>query len=129
MTVIPARYAPQVYSIFRAVIGFLFMCHGLGKMFGLFDTNIAQFGTLRWVAGMLELTLGAFIMGGLFTAVAAFLASGEMAVAYFRSHQPEGLLPIQNGGGLATAYCFAFLFMAAYGSGPWSLDALIRRKA
>ncbi len=95
---IPRIYSPHVYSIFRAVTGLLFLFHGLQKIFGMYGGNVGVFPTQRWWAGMLELGLGGLVMVGLFTAVAAFLASGEMAVAYFQSHQPRGFWPIENGG-------------------------------
>jgi putative oxidoreductase len=72
--------------------------------------------------------LGFLIMTGLFTRIAAFLASGEMAVAYFKGHQRMAFWPLENQGELAVLFCFAFLYMAARGSGPWSIDALVRRK-
>jgi putative oxidoreductase len=121
---IPRIYSPHVYSIFRAVTGFMFIFHGLQKIFGMYAGNVGEFGTQRWLAGVLELGLGGLVMIGLFTTVAAFVASGEMAVAYFQSHLPRGALPIENGGELAALYCFAFLFIASYGAGPWSIDAL-----
>lgn len=121
---IPRVYSPHVYSIFRMVTGFLFIFHGLQKIFGMYGGNVGEFPTQRWLAGMLELGLGGLILVGLFTAIAAFVASGEMAVAYFQNHQPRGALPIENGGELAALYCFAFLFIASYGPGPWSIDAL-----
>ena len=121
---IPKVYTPHVYEIFRAVTGFMWVFHGLQKIFGMYGGNIGEFPSQRWLAGILELGLGGLIMIGLFTSVAAFLASGQMAVAYFQSHQPWGALPIENGGELAALYCFAFLFIATYGPGPWSLDTL-----
>src|SRR5262245_31172214 len=125
---IPRIYSPHVYSIFRAVAGFMWLFHGLQKIFGMYGGNVGEFGTQRWLAGALELGLGGLLMVGLFTTVAAFVASGEMAVAYFQSHQPQGALPIENGGELAALYCFVFLFIASYGPGPWSVDALRGRK-
>ena len=121
---IPRIYSPHVYSIFRAVAGFLWFFHGLQKIFGMYGGNVAQFGTLRWTAGALEVVLGIFILVGFFTALSAFLASGQMAFAYFMSHQPRGTLPIENGGELAALYCFVFLFIATEGPGPWSIDAM-----
>jgi len=80
-------------------------------------------------AGAIELVAGSLIAVGLFAAFAAFLASGEMAVAYFMSHAPHGFWPTVNHGELAVLYCFAFLFIAARGSGRWSLDALARTRS
>ena len=124
---IPRVYSPQIYSIFRIVAGFMWLFHGLQKIFGMYDGNAAQFGTLRWLAGAIELGAGALIVVGLFTAFAAFIASGQMAFAYFMSHQPRGFWPVENGGELAALYCFVFLFIASYGPGPWSLDAMRKR--
>jgi putative oxidoreductase len=84
-------------------------------------------GSLFWVGGLIELVAGLLIAIGLFTSWAAFLASGEMAVAYFMVHQPQGTWPIQNQGELAALYCFAFLYMAARGSGIWSVDGAAAR--
>jgi len=73
-----------------------------------------------WIAGVIELVGGLLIAIGFFASVAAFVASGEMAVAYFQSHAPKGLWPIQNQGELAVLYCFLFLYIAARGNGKWS---------
>ena len=131
---IPQRYAPQIYSIFRIVFGLMFLSHGAQKVFGwfgglaLFGGNLPALTSEAGIAGILELSLGTLIMAGLFTHVAAFIASGEMAVAYFKSHQPMAFWPLQNQGELAVLFCFAFLYVAARGSGPWSVDALLGRK-
>lgn len=109
------------YALLRIVSGFLFAFHGAQKLFGVFGGTAQPFGTLRWTAGVIELAGGILIMVGLFAAIAAFIASGEMAFAYFMSHQPQGLLPIQNRGELAALYCFVFLFIAMKGAGIWSL--------
>ena len=131
---IPERYAPRVYAIFRIVFGLMFLSHGLQKIFGMFG-GVELFGgqlppltSLLGIAGVLELTIGTLIMTGLFANIAAFLASGEMAVAYFKQHQPTAFWPLENQGELAVLYCFAFLYIAARGAGPWSLDALRRAK-
>ena len=119
---ISERYAPQVYALMRIVFGFLFIFHGLQKMFGLFGGRVAELDSLRGMAGVIEVVAGILIMLGWFTRPAAFIASGEMAAAYFLSHQPAGLWPIQNRGELAALYCFAFLYIAARGKGAWGLD-------
>lgn len=116
------RYAPYLYSAMRAVFGFLFLFHGLQKLFGMFGRSAVALASLPGAAGIIELCAGLLIVVGFKTRPAAFLASGEMAVAYFMAHQPNGLWPIQNGGELSALYCFAFLYMAAKGSGPISLD-------
>ena len=116
------------YSAMRFVTGFLFMFHGLQKMFGMFGGNQVELMTLRGLAGLIELICGTLVAIGLVTTPAAFIASGEMAVAYFMAHQPRGSWPIQNGGELAALYCFAVLFIAARGGGAISLDRIMRRK-
>jgi putative oxidoreductase len=122
--------APSVehaFALLRIVAGFLFMFHGAQKLLGAFDGNVQAFGTLRWFAGVIELFGGVLIMIGLFGAIVAFVASGEMAFAYFISHQPRGGWPIENRGELAALFCFIFLLIAAKGSGWWSVDGLRRR--
>jgi putative oxidoreductase len=119
---IAERYAIHFYALMRIVFGFLFIFHGLQKIFGLFGGRTAELLSLRGLAGTIEIVAGALIMAGLFTRPAAFIASGQMAVAYFMSHQPAGFWPIQNRGELAALYCFAFLYIAARGKGAWGLD-------
>jgi putative oxidoreductase len=122
---IPERYAPQVYALFRIVVGFLFMFHGLQKIFGMFggmQGATAPMMSMPWFAGVIETVGGVLVLIGLLTRVAAFIGSGEMAAAYFMVHQPRGTWPIQNGGELAALYCFAFLYIAARGAGMWSVD-------
>lgn len=119
---IAERYAPYLYALMRAVFGFLFIFHGLQKIFGMFGGRTAELVSLRGAAGIIELVAGALIMIGWFTRPAAFIASGEMAAAYFLSHQPAGAWPIQNRGELAVLYCFAFLYIAGRGGGPFSVD-------
>jgi putative oxidoreductase len=127
---IPERYAPQVYALFRIVAGFLFMFHGAQKILGLFGGmggGTAPMMSMPWFAGVIELVGGILVMIGLFTRIAAFICSGEMAAAYFMVHQPQGAWPIQNQGELAALYCFVFLYIAARGAGIWSADAAMRR--
>lgn len=121
-----ASYAPQAYAIMRIVIGLLFFCHGLQKVFGLFggvNGAAAPLLTLIGIAGLIELITGALITVGWFTVMASFIASGQMAVAYFSGHLPNGFWPIQNGGEEAVFYCYVFLYMATRGAGLWSVDA------
>src|ERR687895_1611992 len=109
---IPERYAPQVYALFRIVVGFLFLFHGAQKILGMFGGmggGTAPMMSMPWFAGMIELVGGILVMIGLFTRIAAFICSGEMAAAYFLAHQPKGTWPIQNQGELAVLFCFAFL--------------------
>lgn len=114
------QHSPTVLGIFRIVIGFLFALHGTAKLFGWPATKsgAVPFGTWPyWWAGVIELIVGVLVMVGLFSRIAAFIGSGTMAFAYFTAHQPDGLLPIQNGGELAAVYCFAFLLLVFAGSG------------
>lgn len=126
MSRILGRHADTIYGLLRIVAGFMFMCHGLQKMFGVLGGQVMQTGTLPWFAGVIELTCGFLIMIGLLTSWAAFLASGTMAVAYFMVHQPQGSLPIQNQGELAALYSFVFLYFAARGSGALSVARALR---
>ncbi len=114
------QHSPTVLGIFRIVIGFLFALHGTAKLFGWPATKsgAVPFGTWPyWWAGVIELIVGVLVMVGLFTRIAAFIGSGTMAFAYFTAHQPDGVLPIQNGGELAAVYCFAFLLLVFAGGG------------
>lgn len=121
-----APWSPQLLSILRIVTGFLFMAHGTQKWLGFpepFPSPISL-SSLPGIAGMLELVGGALVMVGLFTRPAAFILSGLMACAYFMAHAPHGFWPIVNHGELAALYSFLFLYLAAAGGGPWSLDRL-----
>jgi putative oxidoreductase len=116
----------------RIVFGLLFLSHGAQKVFGMFGgvNGVAvPLSSLFGVAGMIELFLGALIAVGLLGGYAAFVASGEMAVAYFIAHFPHGLWPLENKGEEAVLYCFAFLYMATQGSGIWSVDGARDHKA
>ena len=122
-------YAPQAYAIMRIVVGLLFVCHGLQKVFGMFggiNGAAAPLFSLFGIAGIIEIIGGAFVTLGLFTGYAAFVASGEMAVAFFIGHFPQGFWPIQNGGELAVLNCFIFLYVATQGAGICSVDAVLR---
>ena len=123
-------YASMAHGLLRIVSGLLFLFHGTVKIFG-FPPG-AQPGqvpplTLMGVGGAIELVAGTLIMIGLFTRPAAFLAAGEMAVAYWMFHAPQNLYPVINQGDPAILYCFIFLFIAAAGPGAWSVDGLRRR--
>ncbi len=100
----------------------LYVCHGTQKLVGFPGGRAVAGATLMQAAGVIELVAGGLLVVGLFTTYAAFLASGEMAVAYFISHAPGGFWPILNRGELAVLYCFLFLYVASRGSGPLSLD-------
>lgn len=124
-------WAPTLLSVLRIVAALIFLLHGTQKLFGLpplapGGTHPAAF-SLLWTAGALELVLGTLLLLGLLTRPAAFIAAGEMAFAYFIGHAPRSLFPTLNGGDAAILYCFVFLYIAAAGPGPWSLDALLRR--
>jgi putative oxidoreductase len=116
-----------VLSLFRIVFGLLFMCHGTKKLFGFPEGPTVSTGGLQWWAGLLELVLGGLIMIGLFTRLAAFIASGEMAVAYFTRHFPDGFWPIVNNGELAALYCWAFFLLVFTGSGWLAVDSVLSR--
>ncbi|PYT17338.1 MAG: DoxX family protein [Acidobacteria bacterium] len=127
-----ASLEPYALSLMRMVIGFTFSLHGMQKLFGFFggmgrSGAVAQFPSLLWVAGALETFGGLLILVGLFTAPAAFILCGEMAVAYFRQHAPRGPWPILNGGELAVLYCFIYLHLVTAGGGAWSIDRFIRK--
>lgn len=129
MYAILGSFSSHIYAILRIVVGFLFMLHGTQKLFGWPPSGKAagSLAGLLLVAAVIELVCGFMIMIGFFSSIPAFIASGTMAVAYFMGHQPGGVLPIQNGGELAVVYCFVFLYIAAAGSGIWSVDALMRK--
>ena len=123
-------WTPQLLSIFRIMTALLFVEHGTAKLFhfphvAVFDAvqPLSYFG----IAGIIELIGGLLLTIGLFSEIAAFLLSGEMAVAYFTVHAPQGFFPLVNMGEGAILYCFAFLYLAAAGPGPWSVDALRRK--
>jgi putative oxidoreductase len=115
-----------LYALLRFVSGFMFMCHGAQKLFGAFGGQAHTGDPLMLTAGIIEFVGSILIALGLFTGPAAFIASGEMAVAYFKAHAPGGTWPIQNHGELAVLYCFLFLYMAARGSGRYSVDGAVR---
>ena len=119
------RFSPYLYAALRIISGVAFAQHGAQKLFGVLGAKQAvaitsQFG----LAGVIEFVGGILIALGLFTSPVAFLASGEMAWAYFQQHAPKGFWPIQNGGELAVLYCFIFLYLCAVGSGKLSIDSI-----
>jgi putative oxidoreductase len=122
------RFAGEFYAFLRIVAGFLFACHGAQKLLGVLGGNQVQLASQMGLAGIIELVGGTLIAIGLFASPAAFIASGEMAFAYFQAHAPKSFWPILNGGELAVLYCFLFLYIAARGSGALSVDGLIRGK-
>ncbi len=118
-----SSYSSQSYALMRIVVGFLFLWHGVQKLFG-FPSAMPE-GVPAYIiygAGPIELIGGTLVMIGLFTRPAAFLASGQMAAAYWIAHGTLALLPIENNGELAALYCFVFLFISTQGGGIWSVD-------
>lgn len=125
-----SAWAPRLLSILRIMTGLLFLQHGTAKLLKI--PVIPMFANLSLtslpgIAGILELVGGVLIILGLFTLSVAFLLSGLMAVAYFMAHAPRGFYPILNAGELAILFCFVFLYLAAAGPGPWSIDAARRK--
>jgi putative oxidoreductase len=125
-----SRWQPQLLALLRIVVGLLFLEHGLSKFFGLpVPFPVHPLPPLLIAAGVIELVAGALVTTGLFTRLAAFIASGEMAVGYFVGHFPKGFWPVANMGEAAILFCFVFLYFAAAGAGAWSIDAARTRNA
>ncbi len=122
------KYSTLTYSLMRIVAGLLFACHGAQKLFGVLGGPSELHDLEGFTAGTIGLVGGSLISLGIFTRVVAFVASGEMAVAYFKAHAPRGFWPILNRGELAALYCFVFLFIACQGDGHWGLRALWTRR-
>lgn len=120
------KYSSFFYALLRFVAGVLFVCHGAQKLFGV-PGGQKQEATLMIVAGVIELSCGTLIAVGLLAGYAAFIASGQMAVAFFLRHYPKGFWPIMNNGEPAVLFCFIFLYIASVGSGILSIDALIAK--
>ena len=129
MTIL-GKFEPQVYAIVRIVVGFLFMLHGSQKLFNIpaNPKGAMPLNALMGFGGVVELVGGLMILIGLFAGIAAFIFCVHMAVAYFIAHQPNGALPLLNGGGEAVLFCFIFLYMAARGSGIWSVDSILKKE-
>jgi putative oxidoreductase len=115
------RFSPYAFAVLRIVAGLLFAFHGAQKLFGVFGGRQMPLMSQMGLAGAIELVCGLLIAIGLFTSIAAIIASGEMAAAYYQAHLPRGPVPIQNGGELALLYCFFFLYTATRGPGPLSV--------
>jgi putative oxidoreductase len=114
--------APYAFAALRIVAGFLFACHGAQKLFGAFGGHSVIHVPLMLAAGIIEFGGGILILLGFLTRFAAFIASGEMAVAYFMHHAKHAFFPIANQGELAVIYCFVFLFIACHGAGKFSVE-------
>jgi putative oxidoreductase len=122
------KFAPVAYALLRIVAGLMFAMHGSQKLLGVPGGKPMPIASLMGVAGIVELVGGLLIAVGLLTTYAAFIASGQMAVAYFLQHAPQAPLPILNQGELAVLYCFLFLYIAAQGPGILSIDSSVRRR-
>jgi putative oxidoreductase len=115
---------PTALSVFRVIFGLLFLCDGLSKLIAWPAPDVIAVGQWpEYYAGWIETITGSLIAVGLFTRAAAFVASGEMAVAYFTAHLPHGFFPASNGGEPAVMYCFAFLLLVFAGPGLYALDS------
>ena len=124
-----STWSPRMLAVLRIVAGLLFVLHGTQKLFGFPAPMDPQPGllTLMGLAGLIEFVGGLLFSVGLFTRPVAFVLAGEMAVAYFMAHAPQGFWPILNQGELAVLYCFIFLHFAATGPGEWSIDHELER--
>ena len=122
--------ATHARSLLRIVSGFTFILHGFQKFgyLGGLGGHAAMPWSILWIGGLFELPGGALMMLGLWTRPVAFILSGEMAVAYFRTHAPRNFFPLLNGGEITVLYCFLFLYFATVGAGSWSLDYLFRKR-
>ena len=119
-----SAYAPQALAVLRIVTALLFILHGTQKIIGFPASDMTPpLFSLFGLAGIIEIVAGILVLVGFFTRPAAFIAAGEMAVAYWMFHAPQSPYPMLNNGDAAILYCFVFLYIAAAGPGPWSLDA------
>jgi putative oxidoreductase len=119
------RWQAELRAILRIVVGLLFLEHALIKLAGFppgGQPGLQHPGTLLWIGGVIELVTSVLVILGLFTRIAAFVAAGEMAVAYFMFHFPRGFYPAVNMGEAAILYCFVFLYIAGAGPGAWAID-------
>ncbi len=125
-----ARFRPQLLSVMRLAVGLVFLEFPSAKILGFPTSMFGHFIPSSFplgVSGIIEAVFGLLLFLGLWTRIAAFILSGEMAFAYFIAHAPQGFYPILNWGLPAVVFCFVFLYFAAAGGGPWSLDALLER--
>lgn len=121
-----SRWQPQLLAVLRMMAGLLFLEHGLSKFLGIpVPFPVHPLPPLLVAAGVIECVGGILIFLGLFTRIAAFIASGEMAIGYWIMHFPNGgFWPLANKGEAAILFCFIFLYLAAAGAGAWSIDSL-----
>jgi putative oxidoreductase len=128
-------WSPPLLSVLRIVSSLLFLEHGTSKLLGIPPSPMhggapamsPLMSFLAHASGPIELIGGVLLAIGLFSRVTAFILSGEMAVAYFTAHAPRGFFPLANMGEIAVLYCFVFLYLAAAGGGPWSVDRVLKR--
>ena len=126
------RWQPQLLAILRIVVGLLFLEHALIKLLGFppgGKPGLQEVGSFLWIAGVIELVTSVLVLLGLFTRPAAFVAAGEMEVAYWMVHAKMGFYPAVNMGEGAILFCFVFLYIAAAGPGAWSVDGARLRNA
>ena len=124
-----AGLSPHALAALRIMTGLLFLAHGTVKLFGFPEVEgmgRVELASLSGIGGLIEFIAGSLIALGLFTRAAAFIASGEMAAAYFLFHAPDSFYPVANGGDAAILYCFIFLYLVFAGPGSFSLDGLFR---
>ena len=126
------NYTQYLYAIMRIVVGLLFACHGARKLFGVFggmggSGEAAPLLSQIGLAGGIEFFAGLLIAAGFLTGYAAFIASGEMAAAYFLAHFPNGFWPILNRGERAVVYCFVFLYITSQGALTWGVDSIFKK--
>ncbi len=122
-------WSPHVLSLLRVASGAAFLAHGTMKLLNFPPGYSPELMSMPGAAGAIELVGGALLVLGLFTRAVAFVCSGTMAVAYFVAHAPKGFFPVLNGGDAALLYCFVFFYLVFAGPGPWSLDAIVRKKS
>jgi putative oxidoreductase len=120
------RWSPQILSLMRIALGITFIEHGTQKLLGFPVPAPGLALPLLLFTGILETVGGTLVALGLLTRIAAFVLSGELAVGYWWMHVPRSFYPLANGGEVMVLYCFVFLYIAAVGAGPWSLDARMK---
>ncbi|HEX5239130.1 MAG TPA: DoxX family protein [Sphingomicrobium sp.] len=126
-----SRWQAEMRAILRIVVGLLFLEHALIKLAGFppgGKPGLQHVASYLWFAGLIELVTSVLVTLGLFTRIAAFLAAGEMAVAYWTVHAKMGFYPAVNMGEAAILYCFVFLYLVFAGPGAWSIDGALVRK-
>jgi putative oxidoreductase len=125
-----SRWQAQLLAVLRIVTGLLFLEHALSKFFAFpVPFPVHPLPAILIAAGVIELVAGVLVTVGFFTRIAAFIASGEMAAAYFIQHLPNGFWPLANKGEAAILFCFIFLYLAAAGPGAWGIDSARMRRA